>query len=316
MSRVPVVFIGGLGRSGSTLLDRLLAEVDGWYGFGELAHLWQRGLVEDERCGCGEPFSSCPVWQKIGDVAFGGWDTVDVDRMLALQRTVDRHRLVPKMIVPSTDRVYAERLRQYSAALGQVYRAIQEVTGARVLIDSTKHPSTAYLLRHVPDIDLHLVHLVRDSRGVAYSWTKTVRRPEATSGESFMTTYPPRRTAGQYLSYNLLLRGLGRTLPYVLVRYEDLVTNPGGQIRRIAAMLGEPLDDLPFLDGTTVTLGPNHNVGGNPMRFTRGDITLREDSAWREGLSGTHRGLVTGLTAPLLWRYGYIGGIPASQDRP
>ena len=40
-----VIYLGGLGRSGSTLLERLLAEVPGACACGEIAHLWQRGIV-------------------------------------------------------------------------------------------------------------------------------------------------------------------------------------------------------------------------------------------------------------------------------
>ncbi|HEY2794503.1 MAG TPA: sulfotransferase, partial [Micromonosporaceae bacterium] len=35
-----VVFLGGLGRSGTTLLERILGEVPGVCALGELVHLW------------------------------------------------------------------------------------------------------------------------------------------------------------------------------------------------------------------------------------------------------------------------------------
>ena len=51
---VPVLFLGGLGRSGTTLLERLLGQLSGVSPLGEVVHLWQRDLVDDERCGCGD----------------------------------------------------------------------------------------------------------------------------------------------------------------------------------------------------------------------------------------------------------------------
>ncbi len=36
--------------------------------------MWQRGVVQDERCGCGESFSGCAFWRDVGAAAFGGWD--------------------------------------------------------------------------------------------------------------------------------------------------------------------------------------------------------------------------------------------------
>ena len=44
MSDVPVLYIGGWGRSGSTLLAHVLAEVPGFVSVGELRYVWQGGL--------------------------------------------------------------------------------------------------------------------------------------------------------------------------------------------------------------------------------------------------------------------------------
>ncbi len=303
---ITLLFVGGLGRSGSTLLDRLLGAVDGYFAFGELVHLWQRGLVDNERCGCGVPFDECPVWTRVGQVAFGGWDAVDAQEMLSLQHAVDRHRHVPQLLLRGGDgSAWAAELTTYTSVLSRLYSAVQEVTGARVLVDSTKHPSTAFLLRHVESVDVRLVHLVRDSRGIAHSWSRTVRRPESTNGESYMTRWPPQRIAAQYMSYNPLLHGLAHRVPSVLVRYEDVVASPETQLRRILALTGDADTPLPFLDGSTARLEDNHNVGGNPMRFRRGEITLDEDDEWRTEMNPTHRRMVTTLTAPLLVRYGY-----------
>src|SRR5205085_9040571 len=87
-----VVFLAGLGRSGTTLLERALAELPGVQALGEVNHLWRRSLVDDELCGCGEPFSRCPHWRAVGDRAFGGWDNVDVSAVEAAQSEAMRLR--------------------------------------------------------------------------------------------------------------------------------------------------------------------------------------------------------------------------------
>ena len=46
-----VVFLGGLGRSGTTLLERMLGEVPGVCALGEVVHLWQRDVRDNESCG-------------------------------------------------------------------------------------------------------------------------------------------------------------------------------------------------------------------------------------------------------------------------
>ena len=56
-----VLFLGGLGRSGTTLIERVLGELPGVCALGEVVHLWQRDIRDDERCGCGVRFSGCDV---------------------------------------------------------------------------------------------------------------------------------------------------------------------------------------------------------------------------------------------------------------
>src|SRR5204862_6576366 len=83
VSDVPVLYIGGWGRSGSTLLAHVLAEVPGFVSVGELRYVWQAGPEANELCGCGLPFDECPVWTAVGQGAVGGGG--ELDRQEALQ---------------------------------------------------------------------------------------------------------------------------------------------------------------------------------------------------------------------------------------
>ena len=95
---VRVLYMAGTGRSGSTLLARILDRADGVVAAGELRYLWQRGLLEDRVCGCGEPFSRCPFWTEVIDRGFGGRQHVDARELVATQRTLTRLRHVPHML--------------------------------------------------------------------------------------------------------------------------------------------------------------------------------------------------------------------------
>jgi hypothetical protein len=63
MDRPTVVLIGGYGRSGSTLLERMLGQIPGYFSAGELCHIWERGLIEKQLCGCGMPLPECDLWR-------------------------------------------------------------------------------------------------------------------------------------------------------------------------------------------------------------------------------------------------------------
>src|SRR5919107_170320 len=154
---VPVAFVGGHGRSGSTLLSRVLGAVPGFVSVGELCYLWDQGVVMDRMCGCGR---------------------VDARALLTLRKAVERVRYTPLLSAPAVAPDYARKLREYAAAMSKVYHSVRAVSGAEVVVDTSKYPSSAYLLRHVPGVELRLVHLVRSVYGVCYSWSKTVARPD------------------------------------------------------------------------------------------------------------------------------------------
>jgi len=301
-----VLYIGGSGRSGSTLLDRMLGELPGFWSAGELVHLWRRGLVGDHLCGCGEAFSGCPFWVKVGQEAFGGWESLDAQQVLRLQRGVDRNRYIPLMLLPVG--AYRRRLRRYVELLERLYRAISSVSGVRVLVDSSKHASTAFLLRHVPGIDLRVVHLVRDSRGVAFSKGKRVRRPEVVAKGAYMPTTGALRSSFDWAAFNGLFEVLRATgTPVSLIRYESLVQDPRDGLARVLQLVEEPIAEraLSFIRDGSLELGVDHTVSGNPMRFRTGKVPLQLDEAWRREMKPGRRRLVSALTAPLLLRYGY-----------
>ena len=313
---VRVVFIGGSGRTGSTLVERLLGALPGVCNVGEVVHLWERGLVNCERCGCGLPLLECPFWGKVGQAAFGGWDSFDVAEFLALKRSVDRNRFIPRLLADgdSARRVPGGATRRgaakYAAVYARVYQAVRQVSGCAVTVDASKHASLAFCLRTDPAIDLRVIHLVRDPRAVAYSWTRRVRRPEAAeavaASPKYMATLSPARSAMRWNVMNVGLDLLAaRGAPVRLMRYEDFVAAPVAAMRELAEFAGvEP--DLSFMTETGADLGLSHSAGGNPMRFSAGRIEFRRDDAWRSRLRPDARAQVAALTFPLLARYGYL----------
>lgn len=332
---VPVLYVGGLGRSGSTLVERLLAQMPDVCSTGETVHLWERALRADERCGCGMPFSACPFWRKVGDRAFDGWERVDPDEIAALHSRVDRTRNVPRLALSRLPAAARADLESYTGYYTALYEAVREVSGTQLVIDSSKHASLAFALRWAPGVDLRVLHLVRDSRGVAYSWSKTVRRPDISrpdgdpldgsecvppaddlGGGAFMARYDPMKVSGLWLAENAAFHLLRRTgVPVLTVRYEDLLADPAPVLRKIRQFAGLP--DAPaaldFLDGRTARLEVDHTASGNPMRFTTGDVSLRTDDAWRERLPTPRRRAVSALTLPLRLRYGYTGRLGRPQ---
>lgn len=325
---VRVVYLGGLGRSGSTLLERLLGELPGVCPAGELVHLWQRGITQNERCGCLERFGSCDFWTQVGKAAFGGWENVSTDRIGGLRASVDRTRHIPLLARRSLPARLQAAVTDYTSHYLSIYRAIADVSGCQTVVDSSKHASLAFCLARREEIGLRVIHLVRDSRAVAYSWTTKVARPDRCVGPdrsggpgrpeggtgSYMTTYSPARAAAQWNAQNGALQLLARRgTPVLRLRYEDFVAAPEQSVRQAARFAGLGSVDLPlgFLgsDGESpcALLSQAHTASGNPLRFAIGKVPISSDDRWRAAMPAAERRTVTALTLPLLSHYGYIG---------
>lgn len=305
--QVRVLFIGGYARTGSTLLDRLLGQIEGLESFGEVRHVWDRGFLGNQLCGCGTPFLECPFWREVVDVAFGGFDGVDARAISRIKRSVDAFWDIPRLLTGARTATYRRRMDAYRNALASLYGGMQRVSGAKYLVDSTKDPQHAYVLRSIPGFDVRFVHLVRDSRPVAYSWQRVRRRPEVVWEPRDMPRYPPVRSALAWDLANVAAEATRRLgFPYVLIRYEDLVRNPRAELNRILGALDLGSDELAYLGPNTARLGIAHTVAGNPVRFRAGEIEIRPDDEWVRGMRPFRRAVVTVLTWPLLERYGYL----------
>jgi len=302
--RVTVLYVGGSGRSGSTLLDNMLGQLDGFFSCGELRYVWERGRVEDRPCGCGQPFSSCPVWQAIMAAAFPDGEP-DPRRMMRAMSSHLRTRHLLRILRRARAGAAAAP-DEYEQALDRLYRAVAAVTGARVVVDSSKLPPYGAVVARLPSVDFFAVHLVRDSRATAYSWSRKRPLPDF-AGKRLMQRHPTWKAAWLWAMWNTVAEILWRPLGprYLRLRYEELAAAPRREVCRAAGLVGEVPATLPFTGPSTVRLTPTHSVAGNPSRFAHGDIELRPDTEWIAAMPARDRWLVTAMTWPLLRRYGY-----------
>ena len=302
-----VLFIGGFGRSGSTLLAHVLGRLPGFCAIGELKFVWERGLKANELCSCGAPFLSCPFWDRVGVEAFGGWEAVDVDEVIFRRRQLMRDRLVPARLLLGLDGARQKDVDWYARMMGRLVLGVRAASGSETIVDSSKLPIDVLLLRRIPDVKPQMIHLVRDSRGVAYSWTKrSLLRPEL-AGAHYFEAYGAAHTAVRWVFHNGFFHGLSLGgVPTAFVRYEDLVESPRREIAQALGRLAVPLPSaaLGELEGEFVETDGFHQIGGNPMRFG-GTQPIRLDDEWRTSMRGRDRWVVSLLTSPLLLAYRY-----------
>ena len=304
---VRVLYVGGMPRSGSTLIDLALGQLPGHVAVGELFYLWTAGVERNLKCGCGEHFYDCPFWTKVGNQTFGGWAAADREEINRLRGRVDATRSLPALLRPGHDTAFARDLRDYTQILTRLYASILDVSGADFVVDSSKRPSLAYVLEQAPAIDLRIAHVVRDPRGVAFSWQKTVELPEGNTSKTHMPKWSPLKTSRRWVTVNGLIARVARRVPSVTIRYEDFVEDPQRELGHVAALTG--VNDVPgaldFISAEGLLPAAHHTVQGGRIRFHEGPVALRADQQWRQDMPENQRRLVSAVTWPSRGRYGY-----------
>jgi hypothetical protein len=258
-----VLYVLGCQHSGSTLVGNLLGERPGHVSAGELRMAWRQWLRPDARCGCGELLRACPFWREVSIEAAAR--SLGVPEAARLDARLAATRRLPALAARHME-AQAAPLR---AALARLHERVAAAAGAEVVVDTSKIPAAARLLEDAATIDLRVVHLVRDSRGVLAS-----HRRRGSPG------LPGRTLLALWSAWNLYAER--RYGARARVRYEDVA------------------------DGRVVPLGTHHTVDGNRGRFRTGSIRLSEDLRWRHELDASDRALAIAMTGPLLHRYGYL----------
>jgi hypothetical protein len=312
-----VVYIAGSGRSGSTLLERALGEMPGHVNVGELIDLFRRDAPRSERCGCGLPLGDCPFWSNVGKRAFGDWDSGQLGAVERMKRRVGRQRHIPRMLaLPLAGRDFRTTVASYGTSYANLYRAIAAEAGAKCVVDASKWPAQALALSRA-GLDIRVIHLIRDVRGVAYSLSKQgVHRPQALDESDVMWNKKPTSAAAHWAARQTELEFMHRLgVPVTRMRYEEFVSHPRRAVEKALTELGlgyEP-QDLRHIGDGRLTLSASHGIAGNPSRFNEGEITLRADEAWREKMSPRDRRLVTAMMLPLIVGYGWL---PRRRPKP
>ncbi len=123
---------------------------------------------------------------------------IDPSPVVAWQAEVVRLRYTRRLRKASEGYSDWPALSGHAGVLSRVYQSLAKLTGARVIVDSSKRPAIGTLLRALPGVSHYVVHLVRDPRAVAYSYKrtrKTVDREMKREG-SVEVTLTPNHTAG------------------------------------------------------------------------------------------------------------------------
>lgn len=304
--RPKVLYLAGAHRSGTTMFNSVLGAYDGVFAAGELHEIWDN-QISGRPCGCGRPLGECPVWAPILDEVFENVLPPPLGPEDAVRWRAQSARAwhVGRMLRNAPGGDESSAAFRYATLMSELYGIIARRTGSRLVVDSTKVPSGAALLATRDDLESYVMHLVRDPRATAYSWSKRKTRQIAGWEETLMEA-GPLNSAMQWLAYNLLAERVSGSCPtWSRLRYEDLVADPRLRANEVVSWLGVEPENDPFEDDERLRPSESHTIAGNPDRFEAGTIRVRPDERWLREMKGRDRLLVTTVCLPLLRRYGY-----------
>jgi hypothetical protein len=290
-----VIYIGGIEHNGSTFLGLALGNHPQIECVGELSQLPRLGWAGDHMCACGQPISQCTYWCDVRET----WQRMtgeEIEVILAEERSFDRNGSLPRVLLENYIRTPA--FSRYSYHTRSLFEAIQQVSGKSIIVDTSKRTSRALALSMIEGIDLRLIHLVRDARGVAYSSAKPQRAIQKT----------PRQSAARWRTINGslgIVRQMMKEEKSIVVRYEDFIADPQRELERIGHFSGV---DLSLIGDGLFSGRPfvsNHIGIGNGFLQGKQEVVLHRKIDWPKKMSQKEQQLVWRISAGGMRKFGY-----------
>jgi hypothetical protein len=280
MDRTSVIYIMGYGRSGSTLLDILLNNHPEMVSVGALSNLFD-WILHRRICACGNILCDCEFWKHI----VKNYDFDLVRELRKTQLLVEDHKHFMPLI---KNQLPVQLATRYSQLMTKLYLDLANQSGNHFIVDSSKSArevrGRAYALASLTTLDIKLIHLVRDGRAVMWSALRGPGSPERAGTHSNLLRIA--RAGIGWAQTNKICMNMSQWLggkSVLLVRYEDLISNPAREMTRIGNYINLPMDSIiqKIRESSSFVVG--HNLGGNRLRFNE-KITITPDLSWHSSL--------------------------------
>ena len=287
-----LLYIASAPRSGSTLLSNLIGNFPDHFNVGEIHNLadflneGRQGKYFDGKCACGEKVRSCSKWSKIIRKVVLTLGLVS-DKELSTRCSNDlvkfRWRCLPRsnMAKKIRQRVQCDqemaRVAKHNFCLME---AAMEVTGAKLIINSSKNPPTlaCYLCHKPDDWNIKVIHLARDPRATALSMIKGAvkagLRPK--SYYRYLLGILNRRRVTECLTSML------RPENVLDLTLEEICRSPEQSMRQLLDFLKKPSRQSLY----TEKVNQRHDIGGSVgVSGVVGIKDIKLDQTWKKQMT-------------------------------
>lgn len=322
--KIPLVYILSASHSGSTLLAMLLGAHPEVCTVGELK-MTSLGDINHYRCSCMKEIKKCPFWSSIReDMALRGF-TFDFANPATNIKSVES-RYVRRLLHPLHRGHVLEKIRDAALSLSPAWRmqlpiiqatntALMECilshTGKKIIVDSSKIGIRLKYLLINPSLDVKVIRLIRDGRGVALTYISPAQFADARdptlrgggkggerSAERLLMTDAAREWRRGNEEADNIIKGINRS-QCIEVHYEALCTQSEEILHQLFTFIGVGPDkrirDFRSLE---------YHIIGNGMRLdSTSEIQL--DERWKSGLTDSDLKIFKSIAGDMNRRLGY-----------
>lgn len=275
---INLIYLLGAGRSGTTMLATVLNHHPNIHTVGEM-HQFMDYVYEDKDCSCGENLSQCNFWAPL-------MQEMDMELLrnkanVARSNALEKHHNIPLYLMGKP------LDGDYKIMTDMIFRAIYKNATKPWLLDSSKYIARYLLLRKNKNINIKGIYIVRDVRGVVYSFGKNVQ-----------THKKPLSAILYYNLVNFWAQWVTLFDKRILkVKYEDLVYEPDKTIQKIEKHLFENAIGQTNLSNTTFEMP--HIIAGNRLRSQK-QLVINKDLKWKTEISRGKQLFYYCLALPLM----------------
>ncbi len=249
---IKIIYIAGNGHSGSTLLDIIIGSSPDIFSSGELTFI-TRDTILREYCSCGDKISNCEVWSEI----MKRWlakSSISLDQYKKLRLKFERSKTTLSALKNSISP--SNQFLEYCDSTRILFEAISDVTGKKVIVDSSKSPQRIPVLKRVAN--LNVLHICRNVKGVLNSAKKTLKKNIEAGIEADVAPRRTWKTFTEWVFVNFVTELFCIGVKSKKVFYEKYINDPSSL---------EALDENIKIDSNLFST--DHMIAGNSLRLKK-----------------------------------------------
>jgi len=297
--KIKVVYFAGSGRSGSTILNIILGNHPKIFGGGELQNM-RKVYNKDKICSCQSALVDCKLWSSV----MKDWlaeiedDTID-SGLKKWNRFQGVFTLKAWMGMCFGHGKNTDGFNEFQESTYAFYHTLQQHCEKEVIVDISKNPLRAWALEKNPNIDLRMVHLVRDGRAVTSSLKRNAKEQRRKR--------PTWRAALFWIIMNRMTDFVRKRVKHnVLIKYEDFISQPEIALKKIGDMSEIDFSNISEKIKKGEDFNIIHVMAGNAIR--KADtikFKTKTSDGWKKLLTPSSKALFRLIAFSSLRRYRY-----------